>query len=157
VKLLAALLAVLLATTGICAEPAQLKGFPRDALTIERSTGRDTFQIWIADTPARQQQGLMWIRNLPADRGMLFVHPESRELLMWMKNTFIPLDMLFIDDTGRIVHIAKRTTPQSEAIISSGKPAKAVLEIAGGEADRRGITIGNRVVHKTIGDQSAAP
>lgn len=132
-------------------QPTQLRDFPRSQLSIERRNGRDTFQIWLAETAAQQEQGLMWIRQLPADYGMLFVLGETRPMNMWMKNTYIPLDMLFVSANGRITHIAERTTPLSEAIVSSNGEVAGVLEIAGGEARRRGIAVGDRLVHRSLG------
>jgi uncharacterized protein len=132
-------------------QPSQLKDFPRSQLSIERRTGRDTIQIWLARTSAQQEQGLMWIRQLPADYGMLFLLESPREMNMWMKNTYISLDMLFLDGKGKITHIAERTTPLSEAIVSSGGEVSAVLELAAGETRRRGIALGDRVIHPALG------
>jgi uncharacterized membrane protein (UPF0127 family) len=132
-------------------QPTQLRDFPRSQIAIERRNGRDTFQIWLAETPAQQEQGLMWIRQLPADYGMLFVLGETRQMNMWMKNTYVSLDMLFMNSSGRITHIVQRTTPLSEAIISSNGEIAAVLELAAGEVQRRGIAIGDRVVHPSLG------
>ncbi len=92
----------------------------------------------------------MWIRQLPADYGMLFPLGEPRPMSMWMKNTYISLDMLFLGSSGRITHIVQRATPLSEAIISSNGEVAAVLEIAAGEVQRRGIAIGDRVVHPAL-------
>ncbi|MEO8315435.1 MAG: DUF192 domain-containing protein [Pseudomonadota bacterium] len=131
-------------------QPAQLKDFPRGQLAIERRNGRDTFQVWLARTSAEQQQGLMWIRELPPDYGMLFLLDTSREMNMWMKNTYVSLDMLFLDHSGKITHIAEKTTPLSEAIVSSGGEVSAVLELAAGETRRRGITLGDRVIHPAL-------
>ena len=132
-------------------QPSQLKEFPRSQLTIQRRNGRDTFQIWIARTPEQQQQGLMWIRQLPADYGMLFLLDAPRPMSMWMKNTYVSLDMLFTDGSGRITHITPRTTPLSEAIVTSNGEVSAVLELAAGEAARRGISVGDRVIHPDLG------
>jgi uncharacterized protein len=132
-------------------QPAQLKDFPRSQLVIQRSNGRDTFQVWLARTSAEQQQGLMWIRQLPADYGMLFLLDAPRTMNMWMKNTYVSLDMLFTDAGGRITHIVHRTTPLSEAIVSSGGEVAAVLELAAGEAARRGIAVGDRIIHPALG------
>lgn len=131
-------------------DPAQLRGFPRDTLAIARRDGRDTFQVWLALDDARQQQGLMWIRELPVDHGMLFLLDRPRPMTMWMKNTYVPLDMLFFDATGRITHIAHRTEPLSEALVDSGGAVAGVLEIAAGEARRRGIGVGDRVEHRLL-------
>lgn len=126
--------------------PAQLRDFARDTLIVQRSGGRDQFHIWVAETTAQHQQGLMWIQQLPSDYGMLFVLPEVRPMDMWMKNTFVPLDMLFFDSRGRITHIHERAVPQSEAIISSGGNVAGVVEILGGEARRRGIQVGDQIL-----------
>jgi uncharacterized protein len=132
---------------GAWQEPAQLRDFPEGRLAIDRQGGRDDFRIWLADTPERSQQGLMFVRDLPADRGMLFPLATERPMSMWMKNTYIPLDMLFIGRGGRIVSIAENTTPLSTAIVDSGAPVLGVLELRGGESRRRGIRIGDVVRH----------
>jgi len=132
-------------------QPAQLKGFPRGQLTIERRAGRDSFRIWIADTPSRHQQGLMWLKELPADHGMLFVLDSPREFTIWMKNTYVPLDILFVGTDGRIVWIARNAKPLSTDLISPGVDVAGVLEILGGEADRRGIDIGDRLTWRAEG------
>jgi uncharacterized membrane protein (UPF0127 family) len=121
--------------------------FPRSALEIRSAQGRQWFNIRIADTEARQELGLMFQTRLPADEGMLFPQARPRVVTMWMKNTYIPLDMLFIDSRGRIACLIANTRPQSLEILSCPKPVKAVLEIGGGEAAERGIRVGDRVVH----------
>jgi uncharacterized membrane protein (UPF0127 family) len=146
------LIALLLATAMACAQtpqdfqPPQLRDFPRGTLEIERAGSRDTFRIWIADTGARQEQGLMWIRELPPDHGMIFPLMPPRVMNMWMKNTYLPLDMLFYDSQGRITHIQERTTPLSEDIIESGGVVSGVLELLAGEVARRGIQPGDRII-----------
>lgn len=134
------------------AEPApavmDLSTFPRSALTIHSASGQGhVFRVWIADTPERQQQGLMFVRDLPADEGMLFVNRQPRPSGMWMKNTYIALDMLFVDERGRIVRIFERTVPHSLEVLESGQPVKAVLELRGGEVIRRGLRVGDRIDH----------
>ncbi len=129
-----------------------LASFPRSTLTIQtgdRSSGRQPqlFDVWVADSPARRSQGLMFVRDLPKDSGMLFLFGEPQPVSMWMKNTFISLDMLFIAADGRIIRIAERTEPQSLRTIESGGEATAVLEIAGGECARRKIRVGDSVQH----------
>ncbi len=151
VVLLFLLVAVAQAQTSREYQPTQLRDFPRGSLVIERTDGRDTFRIWVADSPARQEQGLMWIRQLPADYGMVFPLDPPRQMNMWMKNTFVPLDMLFYDAAGRITHIHNGAVPQSEAIISSGGTVAGVVEILAGEATRRGIRIGDRIVISSQG------
>ena len=122
--------------------------FPRSTLEIRSAQGRQLFSIRVADTPERQELGLMYETRLPADEGMLFPQDEPRVVTMWMKNTYIPLDMLFIDVHGRIVCLLANTAPQSLAILSCPKPVKAVLEIGGGESADRGIQVGDRVLHE---------
>ena len=128
-----------------------LEGFPKTALSIRTRQGAEWFTVYIADTPARSQQGLMYLKWLPVDYGMLFPQDAPRAMSMWMKNTLIPLDMLFIDAQGRVVYIRERTTPLSEDIISSPVPVKAVLELAGGECAKLGIKVGDRVRHRLFG------
>jgi uncharacterized membrane protein (UPF0127 family) len=131
--------------------PEDLSAFPRGKLEIcEGKKVKHTYQVWLADNPRRQSQGLMFVRALPALRGMLFVHEQPKPLSMWMKNTYIPLDMVFIDAHGRIQQIIEQTTPHSLDIIRSNEPALAVLEIAGGEARRLGIHAGQRVIHPAL-------
>jgi hypothetical protein len=124
-----------------------LDSFPQGKLEITVGRKPLSFDIWVADTPQRMSQGLMFVRSLPAQRGMLFVHESPKPISMWMKNTYIPLDMVFIDSTGRIQQIVARTTPHSLDTIRSKEPALAVLEIGGGEAQRLGLKPGQRVSH----------
>lgn len=144
--LLLAGLLLLTSSPACAAEPAQLRDFSRADLTIERQEGRDSFQVWLALSPEQQQQGLMWVRALDRDQGMLFLLEAVRPMDMWMKNTFLSLDMLFFDADGRITLIVPRTRTQSEALISSGGPVAGVLEILAGEAERRGIRTGDRLL-----------
>jgi uncharacterized membrane protein (UPF0127 family) len=125
--------------------PAQLKGFPESQLTITHAGGRDSFRVWIADTSARQQQGLMFVRRMAADRGMLFPQRAPRNMAMWMKNTYLPLDMVFIGENGVITGIVPDTKPLTLDTIESPGPITAVLELNAGEAARRGIRAGDKV------------
>lgn len=128
-----------------------LAAFPRGKLEIgEGKKVKHTFDVWLADNPGRQAQGLMFVRALPDMRGMLFVHESPRPISMWMKNTYIPLDMVFIDAHARIQQIVEQTTPHSLDIIRSNEPALAVLEIAGGEAKRLGLHAGQTVAHPAL-------
>ena len=121
--------------------------YPQSALEIRSATGRQWFTIRIADTDARQEQGLMFVRSLPTDQGMLFPMAEPHILNFWMKNTLIPLDLLFITTRGRIACIVAMAKPLALDLITCPKPAKAVLEIAGGESAKRGIKVGDSVRH----------
>lgn len=145
-RLIAAAL-VLFAAAAAGDASAQLATFDRSELTIVSGAKRHPFQIELALNGEQMAQGLMFRRQLAPDAGMLFLHPQERDLAMWMKNTFIPLDMIFIAADGRITRIAARTVPQSLATISSEGPALAVLEVNAGAAERLGIKPGDRVEH----------
>jgi uncharacterized membrane protein (UPF0127 family) len=115
--------------------------------TLEIATrgGVHAFSVEIATNDAERQKGLMFRKELAEGRGMLFDFGHDQDVSMWMKNTYIPLDMLFIQSDGRISHIAENTEPLSERIISSGGPVRAVLEVIGGTARKLGIVPGDRV------------
>jgi hypothetical protein len=130
---------------------AQLQAFERDQLAIETAGGAQQFAVELAVTSEQRAQGLMYRQRMAADAGMLFLYPAARPVSMWMKNTVIPLDMLFIGDDGRILHIAERAIPGSTATISSMQPARAVLELNGGTAARLKIQVGDRVLYRTFG------
>lgn len=154
--LLATCLALMLACTTVARAQTgpleELDAFPKGELTIsDGKRGKHVFHVWLADTPSRQSQGLMFVRSLPSLRGMLFVHDQPRTISMWMKNTYIPLDMVFIDARGKVQQVVEQTTPHSLATIQSKDPALAVLEIAGGEAKRLGIRPGQLVSHPALG------
>jgi uncharacterized membrane protein (UPF0127 family) len=125
-----------------------LATFPRTSLEIASGSQKHHFDIWIADTPDRQEQGLMFVRELPADQGMLFPLSEPRTMSMWMKNTYVELDMLFIGSDGRVVKIIERAHPHSLETLSSGQSVSAVLEIKGSEAAKRHLHVGDRVTWK---------
>ncbi len=126
-----------------------LAKFPQAKLEISAAKVH-VFDVWLADTPARQQQGLMFVRSLAPLKGMLFVHEQPRPMTMWMKNTYIPLDMVVIDTKGRIQEIVENATPHSLDTIRSKLPARAVLEIGGGEARRLGLKPGQQVRHPAL-------
>ncbi len=140
-------LAVLLALT--LGAQAQLAVFKTSSLTIDTASGPRRFAIELALTPAQQEQGLMFRRDLAPDAGMLFDLGSERIATFWMKNTLIPLDMLFIAEDGRVADIHERAVPLSEATISSKVPVRAVLELNGGTVARLGIKPGD-VVHDAI-------
>jgi uncharacterized membrane protein (UPF0127 family) len=127
------------------AEVLDLATFAQSSVDIGKKSHAQHFDVWIADTPARQSQGLMYVRDLPAGRGMLFLEPQAKGAAFWMKNTYVALDMLFIGPDHRIVKIAARAAPLSLEVITSDAPVIAVLEIKGGEAQRRGIQVGEPV------------
>ncbi len=121
--------------------------FPASPLVIESQGKRFTFEVELAQTPEQRRKGLMFRLNLPADHGMLFDFEKPNTVVMWMKNTYISLDMIFIDDTGLVVKIATDTNPHSLEPISSGAPVRAVLEINGGLSGRLGLGVGDCIVH----------
>jgi hypothetical protein len=125
-----------------------LTHFPRTALDIVAHGHHNRFEVWIADTPQRQEQGLMFVRDLPAARGMLFPQPAPQLANFWMKNTYIPLDMVFVGADGRIAKIIANARPFSLDVLSSDVPVIAVLEIRGGEAHELAIRVGDRVSWK---------
>ena len=147
-----------LAVALMLAQPAaaaaqSLDDFARSTLEIETADGAShEFQVYLARTPQQHARGLMYVAELPADQGMLFDYPRPRWVSMWMKNTLIPLDMLFIRTDGVIANIAQRTVPGSLAVINSEGRARAVLELNGGTAARLGIRPGDRVRHAIFGD-----
>jgi uncharacterized protein len=127
------------------------ESFETDSLTIETADGRRfDFEIELARTPKQRAQGLMFRRDMPEMSGMLFVYDKEWEINMWMKNTIIPLDMVFIKSDGRIATIAERTIPYSLATISSLQPVAGVLELNGGTVARLGIRRGDRVLYSAF-------
>ncbi len=114
-------------------------------LTIRSASGEHRFTVDVAETPEQQQRGLMFVGSLAPDRGMIFTYDPPRSIAFWMKNTLIPLDMIFIRADGTIARIAANTTPQSLDPVPSGEPIVAVLEIRGGRAAELGVREGDRV------------
>jgi uncharacterized membrane protein (UPF0127 family) len=133
---------------------AELQQFPKSELTIVSATGRHRFKVEVAETPEQMEQGLMFRRSLAPDAGMLFDYKQPTVATMWMRNTLIPLDMLFVDATGRIVNIRQRAVPQSDNLIAAAAPVRAVIEVNGGTAERLGIVPGDQVLHPIFGNAS---
>ena len=152
VRPLLALLLLLLGASVTLAQ--QFTRFPTGELTIESAGRLHKFHVEVATTPAQLEQGLMFRRTLAPNAGMLFDFKTPSPVSMWMKNTFIPLDMLFIDPKGRIINIAERTVPHSLDPVSAAAPARAVLELNGGTASRLGIRPGDRVLFPIFGNAS---
>ncbi|QCI68858.1 DUF192 domain-containing protein [Phreatobacter stygius] len=131
---------------------ALARGVMNRLVIATRSGQRHEFALELANTAETRARGLMFRRDLADGRGMLFdFGPAETEVSMWMKNTYIPLDMMFIRADGTIRHIAENTTPLSEALISSTGPVKGVLEVAGGTAARLGLSAGDLVEHPFFG------
>ncbi len=118
-----------------------------EALQIVTATGAHDFQVEIAKDEASRARGLMDRRYMPADHGMLFEFEREAPEAFWMKDTYIPLDMIFISRSGIVTHIVANAEPLSERSIPSGPPCMAVLELNGGAAARIGLKVGDRVRH----------
>src|SRR6195952_509672 len=130
------------AMTGLAVQAASIQ-----PLEIVTKSGVQVFSVEMATTEEEKTTGLMYRKELPDGKGMLFDFTPAQEVSMWMKNTFISLDMIFIRADGRILRIAESTEPQSTRIIPSGGLAKGVLEVIAGTAKKYGIAAGDRVAH----------
>jgi uncharacterized membrane protein (UPF0127 family) len=122
-----------------------------DRLEIVTKSGVHVFDVELAVTDEERSKGLMHRRTLPDGSGMLFDFKADQVVTMWMRNTYVSLDMIFIRANGTIAHIAENTVPLSEAIISSRFPVRGVLEVVAGTARRLGIRPGDKVAHRWFG------
>ena len=152
-----ALVALFLSLQAPAAVVAQ-EVFGEEPLTMVTADGkRQGFTVELALTPGQRAQGLMNRRTMAPDRGMLFSFGQTRQVLMWMKNTYLPLDMLFVDRSGTIRSIRENAEPLSEAIIDSQVPVAFVVELNSGTVRTRGISIGDTVESETIRNAGAGP
>lgn len=153
--MMAVVAAVALTVSLVAEATAQsLVSFPRSQAEVATPAGkRHVFAIEVATSPDQLTQGLMFRRTLAADAGMLFDFGEDKPVTMWMRNTLIPLDMLFIAADGRVVGIKERAVPGSLDIISAPEPVRGVLELNGGTAQRLGLATGDRVIHPLFASQ----
>jgi len=153
ISLLAALVAVfaLFLVPLARAQQQPLVTFKHDELTITGAGGAHKFQIELATDNAQREQGLMYRQTMAPDAGMLFLYDRSQPVAMWMENTYIPLDMLFIAADGHIVNIRQRAVPHSQENIGSAGPVKAVLELNGGTVSRLDIKVGDKVAGPGLG------
>ncbi len=124
---------------------------PTDVLWLETASGVHEIRIEVAKTLAEKAKGLMFRTQLAPGRGMFFPYEQPENHAMWMRNTYIPLDMVFIKSDGRVHRIEAQTEPFSEKIIHAGAEVTGVLEIAGGEAARLGLKSGDLVRHSWFG------
>ena len=122
--------------------PAELQ-----TLEIASKTGVHAFSVELVENDADRSKGLMFRKELPEGRGMLFDFHREQDVSFWMENTYIPLDMIFIRGDGRILHIQENAEPLSTRLIPSGGPVLGVLEVIGGTARKLGIKPGDRVAH----------
>ena len=130
----------------------QLATFSKSKLMIETAKGKFPFDIELALTPPQMEQGLMFRRSLAADAGMLFDYGDPQPIAMWMKNTLIPLDMIFIGKDGKVVDFRERAVPMSLDTIEPKVPARAVLEVNAGTANRLDLHVGDIVHHPFFGN-----
>lgn len=126
------------------------------SIEVKSESGKFRFAIDVADDNEERMQGLMHVEHMDRFKGMLFIYPDPLEATFWMKNTLIPLDMLFADPTGTVTTIHENATPLSEATIYGGKNILYVLEINGGMASQLGITEGSVLRHPAIDPEIAA-
>jgi uncharacterized membrane protein (UPF0127 family) len=152
-ELAAAFLCALLLWSGATAAPSSDaqeldKAFARSTLKIATPDAQlHKIDIWIADNDARRQRGLMFVEHMADDAGMLFIYPQPQPISMWMKNTHLSLDMLFVSANGRVESIAENTKPMSTDTISSNGVVLAVIELKAGTAARLKIQPGAQVIH----------
>jgi uncharacterized membrane protein (UPF0127 family) len=137
--------------TLIFCAPAQAVCAP-DRLEIQTKSAPISFSVEVADTPEEQQLGLMNRPHMASAAGMLFAFDTPKSVQFWMKDTLIPLDMLFADETGRITRIHENAIPQDLSEIDGGAGVKFVLEINGGLARRMGVNTGDQFVHPLVGN-----
>jgi len=132
------------------AAPAVAETVRSELTVVTRGGDRFPFQVEIADSVAEKTRGLMFREKLEKGHGMLFLYQPAREVSIWMKNTLLPLDIIFIDVGGRIIRIEPDAVPLSETRLRSGAEVRAVLEINGGLAGSRGIAAGDRVEYSPL-------
>lgn len=144
----AALLAACANTPAPGADP--FPALPQAEVEVSTASGNHRFRVWIAADDGSRTRGLMFVRELPADRGMLFLFGTPQPATFWMKNTYVPLDLVFIDPSGRILNIGRDARPFSLAPIESDGPVIAVLEVQAGTAVRIGLAPGDRVRLPTL-------
>lgn len=138
-------------------EPHVPDNMEKTLTIIDKKGEKHSFNVELAITGPQQEQGLMFVKEMPRDAGMLFVFRMVEPRTFWMKNTLIPLDMLFVEADGRIQHIHSMAKPLDTSMITSGKPCKAVLEINGGEADKLGIEEGDIIYHSAFRNLNLLP
>jgi uncharacterized membrane protein (UPF0127 family) len=155
---LAAAAVLLAACAGAADEyPPSFAMLEQAEVRAETASGSHRFKVWIAADDASRQQGLMFVRKLPDARGMLFVFDAPQQAAFWMKDTFIPLDLVFIDSAGEVANIAANARPESLDPIFSRGPVVAVLEVSAGTARRIRLEPGDRVALPSLQTTSPPP
>lgn len=152
VRLLSVLILLVPLATVVRAEDKDVnldRLFPNSEIKIATPDARlHRFHVWVAEDEARRERGLMFVKHMPANAGMLFAYPAPRLVSMWMKNTVLPLDMLFVNSTGKIEKVVENTKPFSLDTINSDVPVIAVIELNTGTCARLHIRAGARVIHE---------
>ena len=138
--------------SSVTAVSQDIVAFKKTSLVIDTPKGPKKFSVELAVNEKQHSQGLMYRRILAPNAGMLFDYRYLRRISMWMKNTYIPLDMLFLNQNGKITHIVQRTIPHSLSTISSKGLVRAVLEVNSGTVSKLGIEIGDTVRHSIFGN-----
>ncbi len=136
-----------LSAISVAAAPCQ-----QGQVNLRGDWGQVGFAVEVVDTVESRAKGLMFVETMPRFSGMLFVYDSPRPVKFWMKNTLIPLDMVFIDETGTVTRIRENAIPQDLTPIDGGSGVQVVLEINGGMASTLGITVGSQVQHPAFGD-----
>lgn len=132
-------------------------GLPRSELQVVTASGTHRFQVWIAADDRSRERGLMFVRKLPPDEGMLFLFERPQFAAFWMKDTYLSLDLVFIRADGVVVNVAENTRPRTLDPIPSAAPVKAVLELLAGTSARIGLVAGSRVLHPALASPSTQP
>lgn len=128
-----------------------------DVVHLRGDWGSARFSVEVADDSAERARGLMYVEHLPAGHGMLFIYPAPHRAGFWMKNTLIPLDMIFVDGGGTVTHVHENAIPHDATVIDGGEGVVAVLELNGGMAARIGIGVGDQLRHPAFGDAGVWP
>lgn len=145
---LAALALTACATASEAGVPQQL---PLTPLAIQTATGTHAFQVQVAASNAEKETGLMFRASMPADEGMIFDYGAAQTVYIWMKNTLIPLDLIYIRSDGTVSSVYEGAQPGDLTPRGSKEPVVAVLELNAGAADRIGLAPGDRVLHAIFG------
>ncbi|QMU57368.1 MAG: DUF192 domain-containing protein [Boseongicola sp.] len=128
-----------------------------DRVDLRGDFGRARFTVELADEPSERSQGLMHRESMATGAGMLFAYEHPQSVAFWMRNTLIPLDMIFADSVGVVMRVHENAIPLDETAIEGGQNIQFVLEINGGLADRMGISVGSQLRHPVIGANAAWP
>ena len=139
----------------LLAAPAVADALSKGTLTLETASGPHQFNVEVASTPQERERGLMLRTSLPAESGMLFLYETPQPIAMWMKNTIIPLDMIFIDAWGKVNRIESNAEPFSLDPIPSDGDVIGILEVNAGVAEKIGLKTGDKVIYPGLGETPA--